>query len=92
MGVPTRPSQNDPERVAAWVRYRSAVGGKIRSLRVERGLTQEALALRSGVTRNVLINVELGHRGLLFERLFDIAAALDVHPSELLRADRANEP
>lgn len=87
VGVPTRPSQNDPERVASWERYRAAVGGRIRALRLKRGLTQEALALRSGVTRNVLINVELGQRGLLFERLFDIADALDVPPSALLGPD-----
>jgi hypothetical protein len=30
---------------------------------------QEQLALRSGVTRNVLIDVEHGRRGLLHERL-----------------------
>lgn len=47
-------------------------------------MTQEALALRSGVTRNVLIDVEHGRRGLLFERLFDIADALDVDVAELL--------
>jgi transcriptional regulator with XRE-family HTH domain len=41
-------------------------------------MTQEALALRSGVTRNVLIDVEHGKRGILYERLVDIADALDV--------------
>lgn len=44
--VPTRPSQNDPDRVAAWEARRREVGERIRVLRVERGLTQEALALR----------------------------------------------
>ncbi len=54
------------------------VGGRIRAIRIEREMTQEALALSSGVTRNVLIDVEHGRRGLLFERLVDIADALDV--------------
>ncbi|SIK95015.1 helix-turn-helix domain-containing protein [Mycobacteroides abscessus] len=76
--MPTRPAQNDPDRVAAWERTRRAVGGRIRALRIERGLTQESLALTSGVTRNVLIDVELGRRGLLYERLVDIAEALGV--------------
>ncbi|ORW60680.1 XRE family transcriptional regulator [Mycobacterium parmense] len=53
-------------------------------LRTERGLTQEALALRSGVTRNVLIDVELGRRGLLYERLFDIAEVLQVSAGRLM--------
>jgi hypothetical protein len=36
------------------------------------------------VTRNVLIDVESGKRGLLYERLFDLADALEVRSSELL--------
>jgi DNA-binding XRE family transcriptional regulator len=76
--VPTRPSQNNPDRVAQWERWRAMVGANIRELRVRRGMTQEALALTSGVTRNVLIDVEQGKRGLLYERLFDIAEALQV--------------
>lgn len=60
------------------------MGARIRELRLERGLTQESLALESGVTRNVLIQVEHGRRGLLFERLFDIADALDIPAGDLL--------
>ena len=84
--MPTRPSQNDPERVAAWEVRRQQVGGRIRELRIERGLTQEQLALRSGVTRNILIDVEHGRRSLLFERLFDIAEALDLPASRLVES------
>jgi transcriptional regulator with XRE-family HTH domain len=57
---------------------------RIRSPRTARSLTQEALALRSGVTRNVLIDVELSRRGLLYERLFDIVEALQVPAGKLL--------
>ena len=85
MGVPTRPSQNDPDRVAQWERWRAVVGANIRAQRLRRGLSQEELALRSGVTRNVLIDVEHGRRGLLYERLFDIAEALQVPVSRLLK-------
>ncbi|WP_372436288.1 MULTISPECIES: hypothetical protein [Mycobacteroides] len=46
--MPTRPAQNDPDRVAEWERTRRVVGGRIRALRIERGLTQESLALTSG--------------------------------------------
>ncbi|MFT9526359.1 helix-turn-helix domain-containing protein [Mycobacteroides abscessus subsp. abscessus] len=83
--MPTRPSQNDPERVAAWNRIRQTVGGRIRQIRASQDMTQEQLALRSGVTRNVLIDVEHGRRGLLYERLFDIAAALEVSVEILLQ-------
>ena len=60
------------------------VGANIRELRLQHGMTQEALALTSGVTRNVLIDVEQGKRGLLYERLFDIAEALQVDVGALL--------
>lgn len=82
--VPTRPSQNDPKRVAVWEMRRRQVGTRIQTLRIDRGYTQEELALRSGVSRNVLIDLEYGRRGILHERLFDIAKALGVSASELL--------
>lgn len=82
--MPTRPSQTDPERAALWAYRRETVGTRIRELRLERGLTQEELAIRSGVTRNVLISVEHGRRSLLFERLYDLAAALEVPITEVL--------
>lgn len=81
--MPTRPSQNNPERVTNWQRWRATVGSNIRAIRAAKGMTQEALALRSGVTRNVLIDVELGKRGILYERLIDIADALDVPVGDL---------
>lgn len=87
MVVPTRPSQTSPERAAAWEHHRRRVGERIRSIRVAQGRTQEELALTSGVTRNLLIDVEHGRRGLLYERLYDIAKALQVPVSELLVED-----
>ena len=87
-GLATRPSQNNLERVALWERRRRAVGQRIRTLRIQRSLTQEALALQSGVTRNVLIDVEHGKRSLLYERLFDLAEALEVPVAELLPEDQ----
>jgi transcriptional regulator with XRE-family HTH domain len=74
--------------VALWEKRRRAVGERIRALRIERSLTQEALALQSGVTRNILIQVEHGRRSLLYERLFDLADALDVPVAELLREEQ----
>ncbi|BCI84192.1 hypothetical protein MTY66_58170 [Mycolicibacterium sp. TY66] len=82
--VPKPRDQSDPERVAEWARARALVGQRIRQVRTRRGLTQEALALRSGFSRNLLVDVELGKSGLLYERLFDLAAALEVSPHEFL--------
>ena len=83
--VPTRPSQTDPEHRARWQRIRNEVGARIRATRLQKGLTQEALALEAGLSRNVLIEVEHGRIGLLYERLFDIAAVLGVTVSELVQ-------
>ncbi|SLG86460.1 XRE family transcriptional regulator [Mycobacteroides abscessus subsp. massiliense] len=63
------------------------MGARVRNLRIERGMTQEQLALDSGVTRNILIDVKHGKRGLLYERLFDLADALGVHVTELVSGD-----
>jgi transcriptional regulator with XRE-family HTH domain len=51
---------------------------------MERDLTQEELALLSGVSRNVLMDLEHGRRGILHERLFDIAKALGVTAADLV--------
>lgn len=83
--MPTRPSQNDPFRVEQWNLRRRAVGENIRRLRIERGLSQRRLADSSGMDRTVLIAVELGRQGLLYERLFDIADALEVSMTELVQ-------
>ncbi len=64
------------------------VGTRIQALRIDRGLTQEQLAQLSGVSRNVLMDVEHGRRGILHERLFDIAKALGVSAADLLEGIR----
>lgn len=82
--VPTSRDAVDPERRAAWEHHRHNVGAKIRRLRTDAGLTQEALALESGLSRNVLIQLEWGRRSVLFERLYDLAGALGVPVTALL--------
>ncbi|KQY48126.1 XRE family transcriptional regulator [Cellulomonas sp. Root137] len=74
----------EPERREAWARSRQQVGSNVRRLRLAAGLTQEALALESGLSRNVLIDLEHGRRGVLFERLFDVAEALGTGVDELV--------
>ncbi len=86
--VPKPREQTDPERIAEWARTRRLVGQRIREVRKRSGLTQEALALRSGMSRNLLVDVELGKSGLLYERLFDLASTLGVPASEFLTVDQ----
>jgi transcriptional regulator with XRE-family HTH domain len=61
------------------------VGATIRRLRLERGLTQEQLAEGASIDRTVLVAVESGRRSVLYERLFDIADALGVPVTDLVR-------
>lgn len=82
--MPTRPSQTAPEQLAKWDELRRQVGARVRATRIERGLTQEALALEAGFSRNLLIEVEHGRTGLLYERLVDLAGVLGVAPYILL--------
>ncbi|WP_409366224.1 helix-turn-helix domain-containing protein [Mycolicibacterium septicum] len=83
-GMPTRAPEDDPHRGEQWQRRRQIIGHRIRTLRLERGLSQESLALESGIARNQLIQMEHGRRGILAERLYDIAEVLGVAVSELL--------
>jgi transcriptional regulator with XRE-family HTH domain len=68
------------------VRLYSAVGLQIREIRIEKGITQEALAKKVKLTRTSLTNIEKGRQKLLLHTLMDIASALDAPAAELLRA------
>ena len=84
VGMPTRPSQTDPEAAERWAASRRRVGGRVRVLRLAAGMTQEQLALEAGLSRTQLGDLELGRRGLLFERLDDLARVLGVSSAEFM--------
>ena len=86
--MPTAPEQHDPKRVAAWERRRKQIGLRVQTLRIEKGLTQEQLALLAGLSRGTLIAVEHGTSGILVERCFDIAKVLGVSGAELIEGIR----
>ncbi|WP_370562914.1 helix-turn-helix domain-containing protein [Dermacoccus sp. PAMC28757] len=83
--MPARRDLADEARQLRWQHTRLVVGSNIRRLRLSRGLTQEALALESGLSRNQLIEVEHGRRGLMFERLVDLADVLEAGVDEFFR-------
>ncbi|WP_396020181.1 helix-turn-helix domain-containing protein [Arthrobacter sp. ISL-69] len=65
------------------------VGARIRQLRLEEGLSQESLALESGLSRNMIIGIEWGKKSVAYERLWDIASVLGCNVADLLvTADR----
>ncbi|WP_410007894.1 helix-turn-helix domain-containing protein [Paenarthrobacter sp. JL.01a] len=81
--MPIRPQQSSGEQTLRWAERRALVGGRIREIRLEQGLSQEALALESGLSRTMIIGIEWGRKSVAYERLWDIAAVLDCDVTEL---------
>jgi transcriptional regulator with XRE-family HTH domain len=63
--------------------WRQAFGARIRELRTERGLSQEALALAAGMSTPYLSDVERGKRSPGLDMIVALAVALDLSLSEL---------
>jgi transcriptional regulator with XRE-family HTH domain len=68
------------------------VGAKIRMLRVDRGISETALATRIGVTFQQVQKYELGASRVGTSRLARIAAVLDVSVGEFFESSRAGPP
>jgi XRE family transcriptional regulator, regulator of sulfur utilization len=62
-----------------------ALGDALRELRKARGLTQETLGDRSGLTTNYVGDSERGERNISVRALWQLADGLGVPASELLR-------
>ena len=63
---------------------RVVFGRQLAALRRRAGLSQEALALESGLARSYLGGVERGQRNIALLNICKLAQALAVRPSELL--------
>ena len=64
---------------------RKQFGRMLRGLRDARKLTQEELAYRAGIDVTYLSDLERGKWNASLAVLVDLASALAVHPSELLK-------
>lgn len=64
---------------------RRALGAAVKGRRQELGLTQEQLALKSGLHQRWISNVETGKRNPSYESLRRLAASLDLATSELIQ-------
>jgi transcriptional regulator with XRE-family HTH domain len=74
------------------VAFLPAVGANLRRLRTRRGLSLERLAHKSGVSRAMLSQVELGKSAPTINVLWKIARALGVTFSALLSTDLDTSP
>ena len=65
-----------------------ALGEVLRQLRQERGLSQEQFADLCRISRPHVSRLETGRHSATLSMLFQIAAAVDVAPEELIRRAR----
>lgn len=59
-------------------------GLRLRELRKIKGISQERLALESGIGRSYLGEVERGKRNIALLNIYKLAKALNIEPSQLL--------
>jgi transcriptional regulator with XRE-family HTH domain len=67
---------------------RAALGDRLRELRRQRDLTQEKLAVKAGMHRTFLTEVETARHSITLDRLYALADALGVTIHQLLPADQ----
>lgn len=63
----------------------AAFGAVLRSLRTERGLSQEGLGNASGNGRTYVGQLERGERGASLKTVFALSKVLEVEPDEIVR-------
>ncbi len=61
-----------------------AFGQRIRSIRKEKGLSQEALAALADIDRSYMGHIERGEKNITLTKIYQIAHALEVQASDLL--------
>jgi len=64
------------------------LGRNVRKWRLQRGMTQEQLALDAGMKRSYLSELERGLRNPTVRALTRLAAALSIEPELLLKLDQ----
>ena len=62
-----------------------AIGKALRDCRAGQGLSGRDLATRVGLSQQQISRYELGLASVTVQRLFDLAAAMTISPSEIMR-------
>ena len=70
---------------------REILARNLRRLRAERGFSQEELAHRAGLNRNYVGMIEREENAATVDTMEQLAAALDVGPTDLIDADAASD-
>jgi transcriptional regulator with XRE-family HTH domain len=61
-----------------------AFGERVRKIRKEKGLSQEALADLAGIERSYMGHIERGDQNITLIKIFQIAEALEMSPGYLI--------
>jgi len=61
-----------------------AFGERVRQIRKERGLSQEALADLAGIDRSYMGHIERGDQNITLTKIYQISEALRVSVSDLI--------
>jgi transcriptional regulator with XRE-family HTH domain len=61
-----------------------AFGQRVRALRKEKGLSQEALAALADIDRSYMGHIERGEKNITLTKIYQISDALQVRASSLL--------
>ncbi|MFY9225644.1 MAG: helix-turn-helix transcriptional regulator [Blastocatellia bacterium] len=68
----------------SWLNCQSKFGNRLRQLRKEKGLSQEALAYEASLDRSYVGQVERGECNISLINICKLANALNLPPSKLL--------
>lgn len=63
------------------------LGNRIRDRRIERNLSQEAIAERAGISANTVSRIECGRSAMSIEIFIKLIQILDINANELLGMD-----
>ncbi|MEM9234670.1 MAG: helix-turn-helix transcriptional regulator [Pseudomonadota bacterium] len=78
------PASDNPHRARQPQSLDVSIGGAIKRLRRLRGLSQQALGARCGLSFQQIQKYEAGTNRIPASRLFDLARVLETTPTELL--------
>lgn len=69
----------------------TAFGRKVRAIRKEKGLSQEALAALADIDRSYMGHIERGEKNITLTKIYQISDALGVSACELLSASDSDD-